>query len=527
MKNKKEKTAPLSPDFYLQMLAFAAAAVFFIPLATEVLRYTTLRLFWNDEVLSYWILRRNFGEMLQAIYSGFDGMLPLFYISSWPLVQMFPDSEAAPRWLQVIPALIAPWVVFELIRRRFSLFAAAVAVMPTVLFFSQYSNLSWHLRAYGFLFLASALAIWALDVAAGNRTGKWIAINATIQFFLVGIHPFGIFYCGLLGLARFISDWVENRKLFNTPLLLSYIPAGLMVAASIPAILVAQKLVHPKPWQPPTSIQTLQTILFPSISSIWFLVFLVLVLLPLVLSKNEDKPTAETPPNRLFLAIVPLAFLGGTLAVWAYSLYQPLYLDRYFCPNIWAWCILLAFLFQKISTLAANSALRFSLAASLLVGLPFLFQTLSASGEKLIRDRIEADHILLGGTRDSELVDPKFPVFTSDLNVFMERLHYNPHSLDYRTVFDRVRTPVDPNISHTERLLSEGMIALGMPSEKLLDPSEAVKVAIQKGGATYIGVKRTKETVDVLKRLESQGFTIKSREVNIGGAILYVESCKL
>jgi len=83
-------------------------------------------------------------ETMQSAYSGYDGMLPAFYLLSWPVVALFPHYEYAARWLQIIPALIAPLLIFWWLAKRTSLASAAVAVMPMVWFFSQYTNLAWH-----------------------------------------------------------------------------------------------------------------------------------------------------------------------------------------------------------------------------------------------------------------------------------------------------------------------------------------------------------------------------------------------
>jgi hypothetical protein len=381
------------------------------------------------------------------------------------------------------------------------------------------------LRGYGFLFLGTILAVLALDQAPEHRTKRWIAFNAIVQVLLVSAHPFGIMYCGLLGGARVLTDWIDHKKVFDKSLLFSYIPAALAVLAWTPAILAAQKLVNPRPWQPPTSFQNLQSILFPGFSSLWFMVFLVLAILPLLFFQQQEKPKETSAGTPLFIKLVPLAFLAGTLLIWAYSLAKPLYLDRYFSPNIWAWCILAAMLFQRISNSTPALALKLSLASALLVGAPMFFHTLGPTREKLTRDQIEVNHVLFQGKMDNEIIDPRFPVFTSDLNVFMERMHYNPHSLDYRSIFERPGRPINPNVSYTERFLTEGMVALGMPAEKLLDPVEAVQLAMEKGGATYIGVKRPKETQRVLEDLKSKGFTVQSREINIGGMPFFVDVC--
>jgi hypothetical protein len=80
--------------------------------------------------------------MLKSAYGGKDGMLPLFYILSWPLFWVAPDYERLALWLQFISPLAAPWLVFGWLSKQVSLRAAALAVIPTVWFFAQYANLA-------------------------------------------------------------------------------------------------------------------------------------------------------------------------------------------------------------------------------------------------------------------------------------------------------------------------------------------------------------------------------------------------
>jgi hypothetical protein len=509
----------------LRILAILTTGGFFIPAAVDIARFAAWRSLWNDEVISHWIISRDFPSMLKATYSGVDGMLPLFYVLSWPIATLFPDNEIAARWVQVVCTLVAPWVMFEVIRRRFSLFCAAITVMPLIFFIPQYGHLSWQLRGYGFLLLASALAIFTLDHPTETRNNRWIALNALTQVFLVSAHPFGIFYCALLGATRALTDRLEQKKGLDRALTLSYIPAALAVLAWTPAILASKRLMDP-PWQPATTLETLTTILFPRLSDPWFMVFITLSIVPLLAFQKQNKPqttfVGETP---LFLTLVPLTFLTGTLLIWAYSLTHPLYLERYFSPNIWAWCLLAAILFHRLSQGAPPLSLKASLTGALIIGAPMLTHTLGPAGQTQTQAEVEANHLLFQGTTDNQILDPRFPVLSSDLNLFMERMHYNPHSLDYRAVFERPKIPPAPNVSSTERSLTEGMITLGMPPEKLLDPSEAALLALKTGGVTYIGIKPTKEAQKVLENLKTQGFQVQSQTITLAGVPFFVDTC--
>jgi len=462
---------------------------------------------------------------MQSAYSGYDGMLPAFYLLSWPVVALFPHYEYAARWLQIIPALIAPLLIFWWLAKRTSLASAAVAVMPMVWFFSQYTNLAWHLRSYGILLLASAAAIILLDIAPQKRTRKWVALNAAAQLLLVSGQPFGIFYCGLLGVTRWVADIMEHGAIFEKKLMISYIPAFLGVAICMPDILASRELMEPIPWQPTTTLATLQTILLPGLGSLWPIVFIAAITTLLVSGRPNESPKSLTFP--LYLTLIPGACLLGTLAVWGYSLHKPLYLDRYFSPNVWAWTIIIALAFWRLERLASGVSRLAALVCAFMFGLLICFHTLHPDGSASTKNRIELTHVLLQGTRDDEIVDTRFPVFLFDFNVFAERFHYNPKTLDYRAVFNVAEQPTNPVKSLVERRVAEGMVALGMNPEKLLTVNQAIETAVQVGGANVLGVKRTDETVAFLEGLKIKGFVIDSRSLDIGGNALIWDVARL
>lgn len=524
-KNQPDQKNRSSSEYFLAKfgpyIAVAIAIGFFLALVTEVARYATQRGLWNDEVLSIWILKQPFSEMLKSTYSGYDGMLPLFYILSWPIVSIVPVNEILARWLQIIPALVAPWIIFRWLANRISLRATALAVMPTVWFFSQYTNLSWHLRSYGFLLFATAAAIVILDTPADRRTRKWMTLNAVIQFFLVSGQPFGILYCFILGLTRWLCDLREKKGLFDKNLVISYIPALVGILLWTPAILSSRRLMEPISWQPTTTLSNLQTILAPGISSLWPAAFFGMILLLLCAGKTAK--SNPTPSPSLYFTMVPLACIATTLVIWAYSLSTPLYLDRYFIPNVWAWTIVGTMVIAKIDAVATNAARSLALVSALVFSLSICISVIGPKGGGATKQGIELTHILFQGTRDDELVDKRYPVYTFDLNVFMERMHYNPKTLEYRAVFERADPPLDPKTSYTERKLAEGMVKLGMPKEILLDPLEAISEIKARGGATFLGVKRTNANLQIMQELQNSGFKIETQQINIGGTQLVID----
>jgi hypothetical protein len=507
------------------LLCYAISLSFYLSSIIEIIRQALFRGLWNDEIISIGILKQPFFDTMRAAYSGYDGMLPFFYLLSWPVVAWFPENDYAARWLQIIPAFMAPLLVFWWLSKRLSLASASIAVMPVVWFFSQYTQLAWHLRAYGFLFFATAGAIIALDVARQNRTKKWMILNATMQFLLVSVHPLGIFYCGILGIVRWLADILDQGIYFERKLIITYLPALAAVLVWLPAILASQKLVQPIPWQPATTFQTLHSILLPSMESLWPLVFVAVITIVLVCGQTKNSPQ---PLNvSIYLTLVPLGCLIGTLAVWAYSLQSPLYLDRYFSPNIWAWTIIIALAFQRLEALTNKTSRLAALLCALVFGLIVCGSLLNPNAHAITKKRIELTHVLLQGTRDDEIVNSSYPVFLFDFNVFMERNYYNPKSLDYRAVFDAAEEPPNPKKSLTERRIAEGMVVLGMKPEKLLTVKQAIETAIQAGGANVLGVKRTEETLAFLEGLKTQGFLIDSQQVNVEGNLLIRDLARL
>lgn len=501
------------------ILCYGIAVAFYLAAMTKIICQAMLRGLWNDEIISIGILKRPFLETMQAAYSGYDGMLPLFYFLSWPIVALFPHYDFAARWLQIIPALTAPILVFWWVKNRISLSAAAVSVMPIVWFYSQYTHLAWHLRAYGFFLFATAAAIILLDTAPDRRSKLWMASNAIVQFLLVSGHPFGIFYCGLLAIARWISDFAEHGIYFDRKLMISYVPSLLGVIAWTPAILASRRLMEPIPWQPVTTLTALPSALLPSIESPWPLLFASIITISLISGKSvaPQKPLGNTT----YLTLVPLACLLGTLAVWAYSLQKPLYLDRYFSPNVWAWAIIIALAYWRLESFSTRRTRLSTLFCALLFGGLTCVSVMRQEGLAATKKQIELTHVLLQGTRDDEIVDARFPVFLFDFNVFMERHYYNPKTLDYRAVFNAAEQPPNPKKSLTERLIAEGMVSMGMEKDKLLTVHQAAEVAAKIGGANVLGIKRTEETMEFLEIMKARGYLVQSRTLDIGGSPLF------
>jgi hypothetical protein len=139
-------------------------------------------------------------------------------------------------------------------------------------------------------------------------------MDLLVQFLLTGSHPFGIFYCAVFGTTRWLADLKEAHTSIERRLFLSYLPALVGILLWTPAIRAARPLMDPIPWQPATTISTLQTILAPGIASLWPVAFFATVLM--VLSFGSSAHTPASPSYSAFTSSIPHACIGATLAVW-------------------------------------------------------------------------------------------------------------------------------------------------------------------------------------------------------------------
>jgi mannosyltransferase len=165
--------------------------------------------FWLDEIVTWELLQRPFGDMLGTVPHS-ESTPYLYYAVAWLWAHVVGDGEAALRSLSAVcgvAAVAAIWAAArELVSSRAALAAGALAALnPLLVWYSQEA------RAYELLVLLSAVSFWlfarALNRPGDGRALAWWAAGsglaiATHYFAAFTIVPEAIVLAVLAGRTR-------------------------------------------------------------------------------------------------------------------------------------------------------------------------------------------------------------------------------------------------------------------------------------------------------------------------------------
>jgi mannosyltransferase len=146
------------------------------------LRFGTLdsQSFYNDELVTVWLLRKSFGDMLATIPDS-ESTPPLYYALAWIWTQLWGTGEVGLRSLSALCGFLTVPVAYvagsQLVSRKVGLIAAlVVAINPLLVWFSQEA------RAYPLAILLCALSFWLfvrfLDDRGSGTLAGWAVVSA-------------------------------------------------------------------------------------------------------------------------------------------------------------------------------------------------------------------------------------------------------------------------------------------------------------------------------------------------------------
>ena len=124
------------------------------------LRFATLdaQSFYNDELVTVWLLGQSFGDMLATIPNS-ESTPPLYYALAWGWTQVWGTGEVGVRSLSALFGVLTVPVAYvagrQLVSRNVGLISAlVVAINPLLVWYSQEA------RAYPLAILLCALSFW-------------------------------------------------------------------------------------------------------------------------------------------------------------------------------------------------------------------------------------------------------------------------------------------------------------------------------------------------------------------------------
>lgn len=164
---------------------------------------------WTDEFVTWWCVSGGWNRALAGEITN----PPLYYLLVYPWTKLAGYSEAALRFMSVLPSVAAVAMTWVLGRRlftpRIALWAAAYqAISAFHIFYAQEA------RAHAWLLLFSMVTIWALERAleSPGRIVRWViyAVMVCVSLYTHFVSVFFLAAQGLYVLLRWrerIVDW--------------------------------------------------------------------------------------------------------------------------------------------------------------------------------------------------------------------------------------------------------------------------------------------------------------------------------
>ena len=294
---------------------------------------------WSDELFGWMLVSDpSWAHMLRAWNLGADGGGIVFYSLCRIWLLIFGTHVLAFRFFSaagVYLGFAATW--FSL--RRFYRPAISGIALSLVWFGSRV--LLWHMfqtRFYGLLVGLTACALYISLRSAADTDGRQPAKRGTLlavlllNFALVGTHPFGFVFGGLILLSAFVSDLLARRKrpLYYVTAVLSWT----VLLFSHTAIKNSGRVGKPWFWTTKPSFSDLRYFYRPDYLP-WLMKIAVLLFTVVLVSmfwKRQRTVMMAALASRRDILIPGLMLMATPICFWLVSLHGTSYfVDRYFC----------------------------------------------------------------------------------------------------------------------------------------------------------------------------------------------------
>ena len=411
------------------------------------------KFFWNDELLSYYLLSDpSFAHMLGAFHDKINNTPPLYFILGWLWVRVFGATELSLRLFSSLGMCIACVTVWVTLRRTYNFWSASIGTLSVFCTSELILSQNAEARMYGLFLAICSFALLQFDINnSSSQSSRWIICsNACVHAAMVHTHLFGMFYSGAIVCSHIAID--KYLKIFRPKLYLSIVLSWLSLILYIPSFLNQADAGNPRTWIPSPSLKDLiDLLIFPPSSFLKLVVLPVLILvsaLIFILYKIEKTQSYQLYPQNQqnfapekYLLIFSYAFLSVTILIWIISrTVKPIFLDRYMIPTAVSWSILLAYLSSRIvynslfdEEVDNNSIQSKFLAAQRQIILLALTATLLVYP---IRYANSLPKEPLPGLNDNKYGDKNLPIVVQSSHDFVQRLQYSPDPNRYFFILD-------------------------------------------------------------------------------------------
>jgi hypothetical protein len=442
----QKPSIPTRWEYIVPALATASLIVSCIIISSK-------KLFWNDELLSYYLLGdRSFKHMLVAFSDKFSNVPPLYFILGWLWAKAFSSTELSLRLFSSLGISIACVTIWITLRRTYNFWSASIGTLGVFCVSNVILYQNAEARMYGLFLAVCSLGLLQFDVINKRQKCSWgiIVSNTCIHAAIVLTHLFGILYSGAILSAFIVRD--KYFKVFRPTIYLSIVLSWLSLIPYIPSFLNQADAGNPRVWIPMPNLKDLINSYGLSTSS--FLQFVLLFLLAisslqLIHKAHENqyvqisKKKPQNSNSEISLLILAYALLTVPVLVWIISrTIKPILVDRYMIPSTLSWSILLAYLSSRIilpNTLLSKrisgklTTFRFLASKQSSILLLMLIVVL------LIHPVIYAKSLSeeqLPGLNDDKYGYRDLPIVAQFSHDFIKRFHYSPERNRYFFILD-------------------------------------------------------------------------------------------
>jgi hypothetical protein len=431
---------------------YAVPLLAIISLLISCVVVSNKKFFWNDELLSFYLLSDpSFTHMMGAWGDTFNQAPPLYFILGWLWAKFLGTTELSLRLFSSVMICIALTLVWIVLRRTYNFWAASIGALSTFCLSELVLYHNAEVRMYGLFAATCALGLLQFDSINRRQECSWkISVtNTLIHGSIVLTHLFGVLYSGAILFAFILRD--RYFRVFRLKVYLSIILGWMFLIPFIPSI-VHQSNNHAKWFSRISASQLFGYYIFTSKLEVLFL-FLLLIsifmyILQVIDKRGEEKITASSV-NGFLDAEFSLLVLAGTFMLvpviaWIISrTITPLLNERYIIPTTAiSWSIILAYLSSRILPIPQSTRLTYgklnffnkqNLILSTLI-LIFIISPIRYARHPEIN--LPQGFLEKPGVNDDSYGYTTLPIAVELGHDFLTRFHYSPKRNRYFHILD-------------------------------------------------------------------------------------------
>ena len=451
MNLKKERLKQRYWEYLI--LAFAVTS-----LLVSCMLVSSKKFFWNDELLSFYLLNdHSFFHMLIAWSDKFNQAPPLYFILGWFWDKAFGSTELPLRLFSSITVGLACLIIWSVLRRTYDFWSTTVGTLSVFCLSELVLYHNAELRMYGLFTAVCACGLLQFDSINRKQNCSWkiLFINSLVHCLIVLAHLYGVFYSTAILFSFVIRD--RYFGIFRKNVYLSVV-SGWIILIPLAPLIINQSNNSAK-WFSAFSLPDAINLLTPFTKFVWFILAILLIAALLTIfepsaqsaSRNLSNDSSKQS-NETSLLILATSFIIVPMIAWMITVtVKPLLNDRYILPSVTiSWSILLTYLIARIipdsqgyrrikGMIGKSFSLSFSLRSLILLAL-----TLVLILHPLYYAKRFSEYLQKPGANDSNYGHLELPIAMEAGHDFLPRFYYSSkpsryfHILDWETAVKNV-----------------------------------------------------------------------------------------